>query len=286
MDVLQLGVNGLITGSIIALVALGITLVFGIQRFSNVGHGDMMTAGAYAAFWLLSLGLPMWLAGLGAVLLTVVLALGIHYLVFKPLLHHSPVAKVIASIGVALIVRHSIALIWGMGVRSYRLPVKAAYDVFGLKVTPTELTVLAVTLTVLIAFYLLIDRTRLGMEMRAVADLPDLARVSGIYADRIAMWTWVLAGVLAAVGGVVLAAKTVLSPQIGWQMLMTGFAAATLGGVGNLRGALAGGLVLGVAGELSTLILPEQYKLAVSLGAMVLVLLFRPSGIFGRAERV
>lgn len=279
--------DGLINGSVYALVALGLTLAFGIARFANVAHGDLVTLGAYAALWGVQgvgLGiLPATLVGVAATLAAGLLVAG---LVYRPLARRARIASVIASIGVALAIRHALIFVAGTQQYTFPLPIRRAALILGLRITPKDAAILAVAVVLMLLLHLGLQRTRVGKDMRAVADDAALARVAGIRVDRVvtAMWAWSLT--LAAVAGVMLGVKTVVTPYMGWDILLSAFAAAILGGIGNPYGAMAGGLVLGMSEELTTLILPPAYRTAVAFLIMTGVLLLRPTGIFGARVEV
>jgi branched-subunit amino acid ABC-type transport system permease component len=275
-------VDGVITGAIYALVALGLTLAFGIVRFANVAHGDFATLGAYVALWTVQgLGVGLAPATLAAVVATVAAGLAVARLVYRPLGRRARIASVIASIGVALVVRHALIFVAGTQQHTYPLPIRRAAQAGGLRITPKEVVILAVALVLMLLLHLCLQRTRTGQEMRAVADDPSLARVAGIRVDRVVtvMWVWSLG--LAAVAGVLLGVKTIVTPYMGWDLLLPAFAAAILGGIGNPYGAVAGGALLGVSEELTVLLLPPTYRAAVAFVMMTVVLLVRPTGIFG-----
>jgi len=279
--------DGLINGSVYALVALGLTLAFGIARFANVAHGDLVTLGAYAALWGVQgvgLGiLPATLVGVAATLAAGLLVAG---LVYRPLARRARIASVIASIGVALAIRHALIFVAGTQQYTFPLPIRRAALILGLRITPKDAAILAVAVVLMLLLHLGLQRTRVGKDMRAVADDAALARVAGIRVDRVvtAMWAWSLT--LAAVAGVMLGVKTVVTPYMGWDILLSAFAAAILGGIGNPYGAMAGGLVIGMSEELTTLILPPAYRTAVAFLIMTGVLLLRPTGIFGARVEV
>jgi branched-subunit amino acid ABC-type transport system permease component len=279
--------DGLINGSLYALVALGLTLAFGIARFANVAHGDFVTLGAYTTLWAVqAAGLGLLPATLVGVVASLTTGLLVAWLVYRPLARRARIASVIASIGVALVIRHMLIFFAGTQQYSFPLPIRRASQILGLRMTPKDATILAVVLLLMLALHLGLQRTRMGKDMRAVSDDAALARVAGIRVDRVilAMWVWSL--ILAAVAGVLLGVKTVLTPYMGWDMLLSAFAAAILGGIGNPYGAMAGGLLMGMAEELTTLVLPPAYRTAVAFLLMTGVLLVRPVGIFGTRVEV
>jgi neutral amino acid transport system permease protein len=281
-DVIQLLVNGIAVGSIIALAAVGLTLTYGILRLANFAHGDFMTLGAYLTLVLNLNGLNIWLAmGLGAIA-TIGIALICEKLLWSPMRDRraTPTTLIIISIGLALFLRNGIIFIWGGSNQSYDLPIVAALDLGGLRIRYYSLVVVALSVVIILLLHYLLQYTKTGKAMRAVADNIDLARVSGINVERVVIWTWVIAAGLTALSGGLYGLITAVRPNMGWFLILPMFASVILGGIGNPYGAILGALVIGVAQELSVPLLGAQYKLGVALGLMVLVLLIRPQGIF------
>lgn len=278
----QLFVNGIAVGSIIALAAVGLTLTYGILRLSNFAHGDFMTLGAYLTFLANSTGLNIWLSMVLAAVATVAAMVLSEKIIWAPMRARRATSTtlIIISIGLALFLRNGIILIWGGNNQSYNLPVEAAIDILGIKVAFYQLVVVAVTVLAILGLHYLLQNTKIGKAMRAVADDIDLARVSGINVDQVVISTWVIAGALTAVGGGMYGLLTAVRPNMGWFLILPMFASIILGGIGNPYGAIAGALVIGVVQEVSTYWLRTEYKLAVALGIMILVLLVRPQGIF------
>lgn len=287
LDFSQTVLDGLVNGAIIALAALGITIVFSISRFANVAHGDLMTFGAYIALMVnLRLGGGLVTFTAGAMVVTIIVGLMIHRVVFRPIEQRSSVALLITSIGLSLIIRNVIAWIWGFDIRGYDLPIERPNVYFGLRITPSETLILFIAIAAMILFFFLLRGTRIGKEMRAVSDLPDLARVTGIDTTRVTRWVWTWALGTAALAGVLLGVKTILTPNMGWDLLLPAFAATILGGIGNPVGAVLGAFIVSVTQELSTYVVPDNYKQMIAFGILILVLLWRPGGLFGRKGRL
>jgi neutral amino acid transport system permease protein len=283
MDTAQLLVNGIAVGSIIALAAVGLTLTYGILRLANFAHGDFMTLGAYIT-WVANTagGINIWISmGLGAAA-TVVGMLLSEFLLWKPLRDRRATSTtlIITSIGLALFIRSGILLIWGGSNQIYDLPVVQALDVGGLKVEYNKLIVVGLAIVAMIALHFVLQNSKIGKAMRAVADNIDLARVAGINVERVVLWTWVITGVLTALGGGMYGLITAVRPNMGWFLILPLFASVILGGIGNPYGAIAGALVIGIVQEVSVPLLGSQYKLAVALAIMVAILLIRPQGLF------
>ncbi|XGV95000.1 MAG: branched-chain amino acid ABC transporter permease [Leptolyngbya sp. BL-A-14] len=281
-QLVQLVVNGLAVGSIIALAAIGLTLTYGILRLSNFAHGDFMTLGAYLTLVANTAGLNIWLAMIVGAGVTVIAVLVSEKLIWSPMRSRraSSTTLIIISIGLALFLRNGIILVWGGGNQSYNLPVSEALPIFGLRIAYYDLVVTALAVIAIAALHYLLQNTRIGKAMRAVADDLDLARVTGINVDRVILWTWVIAGGLTALSGSMLGLVEAVRPNMGWFLILPLFAAVILGGIGNPYGAIAGAIVIGIAQEVSTYWLPTEYKLGVALVIMLLVLLIRPQGIF------
>jgi branched-chain amino acid transport system permease protein len=295
----SLVVWGIMLGSILALGAVGLTLVYGILRFANFAHGDLMTLGAYLALFLLTLlpqgpalrpfsfGLELVVA-LGLVFpLTGLAALLIDRLLYRPLRFRraQPVILAMAAFAAAFFVRSLIYLFWGPDFIFYYMGrPRPAVEVFGVLLRPDQLFILGLALLLVFLLYLLLEKTKLGKAMRATADNPDLARTCGIPTERVALWTWLLGGGLAGVSGVLLGLDAQLRPEMGWFMLLPLFAAVILGGIGNPYGALAGAMVIGIAQQVSTSFLNPAYAPGVAFLLMILVLLVRPQGILGRGS--
>ena len=281
IEILQLLLYGTLLGSIIALGAVGVTLTFGILSFANFAHGDLMAFGAYVCFLVYTqLALPFWLGILAAVPATILLAVVVDRVLFRRFRASRPIISLISSFGAALIIRSTIQIIWGPDTWLYSSKIVMAQRFLGIRYKPDQLMIIAATIALVIALHLFLQRTRIGKAMRAMADNATLARLSGIDTERVVLWTWVIGGGLAALAGVFLGMDTRLQPEMGWFLLLACFAAAILGGIGKPMGAIAGGYIIGVLMELSTLVLPTEYSPVVPFAIMVLLLLFRPTGLF------
>lgn len=241
-DFLQLILYGVVSGCILALGAIGVSLTFGILRFANFAHGDLMTVGAYLAFSLVvSLGLPLWLGALLASGATALVAVLSDQLVFRHLRRRPPVILLISSFGMALIYRSLIQLIWSSDQRVYRQGIQPPLAFAGLNLKPDQLTIIGGAVLLVLGLHLFLQYTKTGKAMRAMADNVDLAKVTGIDTERIVIWTWVLGAVMAGAAGIFLGLDTQLNPVMGWRILLPIFSAAILGGIGSPYGAIAGG---------------------------------------------
>ncbi len=282
MEIVQLLIYGIVLGSIITLGAIGLSLIYGIIRFANFAHGDMMMAGAYIAlFFVVTVGLPMFVAFPLAMAGGALLAVTIDQLLYRRLRRTSPVILLISSFGVALVLRSLIQLIWGPSIHVYEQGIKLPIRFWGLGIKPDQLYILGGSVALVAALHLFLKYTRIGKAMRALSDNSALAQASGIDTERVIIWTWVIGASLTAAAGIFLAIDTQLHPVMGWRLLLPLFAAAILGGIGKPYGAIAGGMAIGIAQEMSTLVITPAYKPAVAFALMVIILLVRPAGLLG-----
>ncbi|KXS48855.1 neutral amino acid ABC transporter membrane protein [Halanaerobium saccharolyticum] len=283
--VLQLFLNGVILGSIIALGAIGLSLIYGILKFGHFAHGDLMTLGAYFAFlFKVQLGLPFWLAFVLAALLTAGTAILLNLILYRHLKKRDSVIVMISSVGAALIIRNLVLLFWGPQNQFYEKAIQMPIVLAGglLRIKENQIIILVLALTLVIAVHLFLSKTKMGKAMRAMSDNIDLAQITGINTEKVIIWTWAMSGVLTAAAGILLAFDTHLTPVMGWNLLLPLFAAVILGGIGSPYGAMFGGLVIGISQEMSTLIISAAYKPAVAFTIMILMLIIRPSGLMGK----
>jgi branched-chain amino acid transport system permease protein len=319
-------VSGVVLGSIYAVGAIGITLIFGILRFAHFAHGDMMTMGGFIAFLLAGavtamgivapvptgfLVLPI------AMVIAAVITLGIDKGFYAPLRKRGakPVTLLIASIGITMMLQGLIRLFFGSSTYSffeteskalYKIPVPLEGVTRTINFTQPQLLMVLCTVIAVLALHLFLTRSRLGKAMRAMADNADLAQISGINTKLVVRVTWIIAGALACMAGTMLALDVSLKPDLAFNIVLPIFAAAIVGGLGQSYGAIAGGFLIGfaetaaifnwsvllrpLAGVLpfevppTLAIVPTEYKLTVAFVILVVVLLWRPTGIFKGAS--
>jgi len=315
-------VAGLVIGSIYALGAIGVTLIFGILRFAHFAHGDLMTLGAFFTLALAGIGaslgiatpFPIALAALlPAMLLTAASAIAIDRTFYRPLrlAKVRPIIIVIASVGVTLMLQGAIRLVAGVGTRNMFFDQAKDIHRFTLPgarreivMTEPQVVLVALTICAMVGLHWFLTRSRLGKAMRAVSDNPDLARITGIDTDRVVRATWVTAGALACAAGSLLSMDVFLKPDLAFNLLLPIFAAAIVGGIGQPFGAIAGGFLIGFSEtlaifdwgvlfrELNPLLpallqlptsfafVPTEYKLMVPFVILIIVLVYRPTGVF------
>src|SRR5919106_1044944 len=288
-DVAQTGLNGISLGAIYALGAVGLTLVYGILKLVNFAHGDFLTFGAYMAYLVnVTWGAPLVVAVFWAMIATALLGLLFERVLWGPMRakHAGFLQLILMSIGLAFLLRAIVQWFWSTDIRVLDVDTTSTVDFLGLRIGQTQLVAVIVGIVVIVAIGVMLRLTLLGKRMRALSDDLELAETAGIDTRRIINYTWIFAGALAGLAGVLAAATTNLRPELGFELLLPIFAAVILGGIGDAFGALVAGLVLGVMTEWSTLIIDARWKVAVGFLVLVIVLVIRPQGIFGRAKAV
>ncbi|MGC5172976.1 ABC transporter permease subunit [Microbacterium sp. DT81.1] len=286
-------VTGVSFGLMLALAAVGLSLVFGTTGISNFAHGEMVTFGAIAALLLVgpaSLALPLWIGFPVAVILSALLGLVLDVILWRPLRRKGvgAVQLMIVSIGLSLALRYTFQFFIGGGTSQLPFASAAKIPLFGVvQLSVIDMVSLAISIIVIVAFALWLLYSRIGKATRAISDNSSLAAASGIDVDFVVRVVWVLAGAMAGLSGILYA---YFRPGIKWDMgaevLLLMFAAVTLGGLGTAFGALIGSLIVGVLVEVSSLWIPADLRYASALFILIVILLFRPQGILGRRERI
>ncbi|MEF8776098.1 MAG: branched-chain amino acid ABC transporter permease [Haloarculaceae archaeon] len=319
-DFLSLLWDGLMRGLVIGLAGIGLSMTYSILNFANFSHGDYLTAGAFmgwgATYLVAGFGEADWtelllvgagdsvygpqlgigitqspvailaglvLAGLG----TVALALLIDRLVYRSMRDSGGISLLITSVGVAFALRYLIAFVYTQTNRGtttsdmvpdWNVPIGDGAVI----VDGHDLTLLVISVGLMVGVHLLLNRTKLGKAMRAMADNKDLARVTGIPTERVVRWTWIIGGGLTGIAGFLLVLwRGVLTFQIGWLLLLLVFAAVILGGIGSIYGAIFGGIIIGITMNISQIWIPTDFARAAAFAIMIVILLVRPKGIFG-----
>jgi neutral amino acid transport system permease protein len=292
-DFIQLLVNGLVTGSVFALGAAGISLVFGPLRIVNFAQGDYLTFGAYAAIAVnLGWGGNMVWSTLFALLATAALAIALEFVLWRPMRRRGAkmMSLFVTSIGLAFIMRSAMLFAGGNGQRSFRVDPYQVYSIGGIRLSGAQMISIVVALSAIVATALLLAKTRFGRSVRAISDSNELAAVAGVDVDRMVAYIWILVGVLAGLCGVLAGLiQSSFDPNLGFFLLLPLFAAVVLGGVGSPYGALLGGLALGIVQEVSTWSgfhggVNPIWKPVIAFIVLIVALLFRPQGLLGRAR--
>jgi len=264
----QATLNGLVGAGYFALGAVGLTLVYGVLRLVNFAHGDMLTVGMYIAIAIMALGISFWPAAVLAMILTALIAMLLDRIMWEPMrrAQTSTLQLFLVATGLALVLRYSVQFFAGSQVRTVGLDTISSVDLGPWHLGRLQLVVMLVGLATIVLAGIGLRYTRLGKEMRAVADNIALAEVTGIDTRRTIRVTWLVSGAMAALAGILYAASVgSINPNFGFTILLSLFAAAVLGGIGNAYGALAGGIVIGLSQEWATLF-------------------FNPRWIFGRKK--
>lgn len=295
---LQYLADGLVSGALVGLGAIGLTLTYAILGFANFAQGELLTWGAYFAFSLLSatglaadaqafsplsFGWPLVLALALAMVLTGGLAVALDAALFRPLRRRGEaMVMVIASFGASLALANLVVLLFGPKPRYFSRAIAMAETVApGVRLTPDQMLVFLLALLAMAGLHLLLTRTRLGLAMRATAENPTLAAVYGVDAGAVRRASWMIGGALSALSGGFLGLTQQIHPLMGADLLLSLFAAAILGGIGSAYGAFLGGLVVGVAEALSVPVLGAAWRPAAAFLVLFAVLMLRPRGIFG-----
>lgn len=288
-EMAQATVNGVVAGNYFALGAVGLTLIFGVLRLVNFAHGEFLTFGAYMMILGTALDLPLVVAGVLAVLATAALGLVLEIGLWRPVRRKGvgELQLLLLALGLAFFVRNAISFVAGPEDRAAGADVTAGVSLGALRIGRAELIVTLLGLGAIVAVALALRYTSLGKQARALSDSIQLSETTGIDTDRIVLVTWAVSAGLAGLAGILYALPAgSANPNIGFSIVLSIFAAVVVGGIGNAYGALAGGLLIGLVQEWSTLVIEPAMKVAVGFAVLIFVLLLRPQGLFGHARTV
>ncbi|MDP7116323.1 MAG: branched-chain amino acid ABC transporter permease [Candidatus Woesearchaeota archaeon] len=287
---LQFTINGLIAGSIYALVASGFSLIYSTNRFMHLAHGATVAVGGYILFTLFSLlGWPFFASAFLTLIFTGIFGVGLFRFVYLPLQNKkaSNVVLLIASIALLILVANSIQLIFGATVKSIGLiTVSKGLNFYGAAITPLQIIIIGVSIVIFVALYVFMKKTKLGRNMRAVADNKELASVVGINQIRVADWSFFLGSVLAGIGGILIGLEQNIFPDMGTMLIIRGFTGAVVGGITSVPGAVVGSYLLGLIENYGIWFLPSGYKDAIAFLVLLIFLVFKPTGLFGLSKGV
>lgn len=281
----QLTINGIIAGSIYALVASGFSLIYGTNKFIHFGHGVSVTVAAYALYWffsLLGLSFPI------AIILTLILAglfgLAINRFLYLPLQNRkaSNVILLIASIAILIFFQNLIQLIFGADVKTiHYLGVSKGFNFLGAIITPLQGILILTSIILLIALYTFMKKTKLGRNMRAVSDNKELASIMGVNSRKISDYSFILGSILAGVAGILIGLEQNLEPVMGTSLMIKGFTGSIIGGITSVPSSILGSYIVGLAENFGIWWLPSGYKDAIAFILLFIFLLFKPNGLFG-----
>lgn len=286
---LQLTVEGVKFGLVIAMMAIGLSLIFGTTGLTNFAHGEIVVVGTVIVFYLNDWG--VWLPTATAIGMILMFGFGAGFdrTVWRPLRNRgtSLIAMLVISIGISLLIRYLVLYIFRGRPRAFRdYAVQVPYEWGPITIVPKDVVAIVLSVVVLTAVGLVLTQTRIGKAIRAVADNPDLARSSGIDVDRVILVVWGAGASLATLGGVLFATNELVDWQFGFKLLLLMFAGVTLGGLGTAFGAFVGSLIVGIIIQVSTLWISPELKNVSALTLLILILVIRPQGIFGQKERI
>lgn len=283
---LQQILNGLTLGGIYSLVALGLTLVYGILHVPNFAHGAFYMAGAFGSWYLMSaFGVNYWLAMLGSACFVAVLAVLSERLVFHPLRNASGLHPMIAAIGLLLFLEAGAQAIWGADFHRMQSPYTGIVEIGGVIAPVQRLLIIGAAFALMVVLHLFLTRTVMGSTIIAMAQNRDGASLVGIDANKVAMLTFAISGVLAAVAATLYAPINLVFPTMGNLVITKAFVIIILGGMGSVPGAIVGGLIIGFAESLGGFYISSDYKDIIAFVLLVVILSFRPQGLFAKGAR-
>ena len=304
MTIIQVLLNSLVRASELALLSLGLTIVYDILKFANFAHTEYAVIAVYLALFLnVNLGIPIVPAGIIASIATGIFSILIDKTVFKRLRGYSGIIVMVTSMGLAIAFRNTIRAIWGASAQNFSVALEKPLITRYFRITPLQVWIILIGLFAMVAFHLLLHHTRLGKAMRAASDNPELAQASGIDIEKIITYIWFISITFASLGGILIGMETFIIPYMGFAIIIPVFCATIMGGIGNPYGAMLGALVLALAenfglyinfGKILSLgsildfhkdlFIPTSYKPAISFVMLIFVLLIRPRGILGKKK--
>ncbi|MCH7568618.1 MAG: branched-chain amino acid ABC transporter permease [Nanoarchaeota archaeon] len=286
----QLTVNGLIAGSIYALVASGFSLIYGTNKFMHFAHGVSVAVAAYLLYSFFSLaGINFYFSVLLTLIFSGVFGLLMYRGIYLPLQNKkaSNVILLIASIGILILVENLIQIIYGADVKVINfIEVAQGLNFFGAIITPLQIVIILSSVILFVSLYFFMKKTRLGRDMRAVADNKELASIVGINYKRVASYSFIIGSVLAGIAGILIGLEQNLRPLMGTDLIIRGFTGAVIGGITSVPASILGSYILGFAENYGIWFLPSGYKDAIAFALLLIFLLFRPRGLFGLKREV
>ncbi len=281
-ELVQLFVNGLVAGTILAVPAIGFTAIYAVLRFPNFSVAAHATIGAFAGYVAnTALGLPAWASVALAFVVAGAAGVANDTLVLRPLRPAGALTTAIGAVALNIALENVVRFVFGNDLRGYDLPIQRDWQVAAVRIGPQQVQDVVIAVAAMAALFLFLAGTRTGKAMRAVADNPTLASIKGIDADAVARLVNFVGMGLAGLGGMLLGLDTSIDPLTGFRVILSVFAAAVVGGLGSIPGAVVGALTIGVAEEMSLVALAPAYRSAVGFFAILLVLTLRPRGILG-----
>jgi neutral amino acid transport system permease protein len=280
--VVQTFVFGVVTGSYLLVATLGFSLVSRVEKFMNIAHAELISLGAFTTYLLNSrAGWALPLAGLAAMAVVAIVAAVMSRLAYRPIRRGSSVVLMITSVGVLYVLHGLIQTVIGPGTYSYSTKSTGAIDLDLFRISYVDLTIVVLAAAAMLTVHLLLTRTSIGLQWRALATDEDLAVGRGVDSGRCSLALWLLVGALSGLAGVLLGLQGAINTGVSFEQILLILSVAILAGLGSVYGVVAAALLLGIAMDMSTLVIPAGYREAVAFGAVLLVLAFRPQGLSG-----
>jgi branched-chain amino acid transport system permease protein len=282
----QLLVNGLIAGGTYALAAVGYSMVYGTLKFINFAHGSVAMVGAYITF-ALAVGvfhLPLVVAVALSMVLTGLLGVFIEAVAYRPLRNAPKLAPLTTAIAVSFVLDAAVMIVAGADIKTFNLPARRGYQIGPVFITPIQAIIIVSSVVMMALLFLLLNYTKLGKAIRAVADDISLAEVAGMNANLIISSVFAIGSALAAVAGTLIGLDTNLNPTMGFIITVKAFAAVVLGGLGSVPGAIVGAFIIGIVENIGVWFIPPVWKDTIAYAILILIIFFRPAGLFGKKE--
>lgn len=295
----QIFLNSILRAGQLGLLAVGVTIIFSILKFANFAHGEFALTGAYLTLlFVVGFNFNMIIATFLSIAITGIVGVLSYKLIFKRVYKGGGLSLLIASMGLSFVLKNIVRAIWGSNPRSYPMSLPKIYNFLGTRITSTQLLIIVVTGVTMFSFHIILHNTRIGKAMRATSNNLLLAEACGINVEKIIIYVWFVCASFAALGGILISVETLLWPDMGEQLLLATFAAAVLGGIGNIYGAILGALVIGFAENIllsvnwalvldlvgisklfEKIYISTGYKYAISFTILIVMLILRPTGI-------
>ncbi len=282
LEIVQSLINGVVYGTLLTLPAMGLTIIYAVLRFPSFAVAAHATVGAFAGYVANAVfGMPLLLAFAAGFLVSGLVGVLSDEAALKPLRGRGPLTVAIASIALTIVLENVLRFAFGNELRGYDVPLQRDWMISGIRIGPQQVVNLVVSVVLMLAIFAFFKFTRAGKAMRAVADNPMLASIRGVDPNMVRRFANFFGMALAGLGGMLIALDTSVNPLVGFRIMLPIFAAAIVGGMGSVPGAVVGGLTIGIAEQMSLLVIPPIYRTAVSFGVIMIVLTIRPAGFFG-----
>lgn len=274
---------GILTGSILVIASVGFAIIRQVEGYLDIGYGQYIAIGAYVSWTFYSLGIPIIISSIGAIITTSLLAFLLNIICYKPIRSYGNVMLLFTSVGVAFVLHGAIEAIWGVDPRNFNLPTPRIFSSEILTFSSYEIYIIIVGLLSALVIHLLFKRTKIGKAIRAMASNFNLANIRGINTSKMSTYVHLIAGALGGLAGVLLGINGTIFSDMGWSKILLVLSAVLLAGLeGSIYGVMVGAMLVGVGMECSVMVLPASYKMAVAFLIIIAVLFVKPEGLFKR----